>query len=115
MACPIVLNIAAKSADEFPRMAARVKGLPGIAALELNLSCPNVSYASSNMQSAQKAPDARRDDEGIAALFRGGATPQLASLGRRKAANDRCLGIQISIAQSRVSMISFTRPMNAAE
>ncbi len=43
VACPIVLNIAAKSADEFPRMAARVKGLPGIAALELNLSCPNVA------------------------------------------------------------------------
>ena len=41
--CPIVLNIAAKTADEFPRMAARVRGLPGIAALELNLSCPNVA------------------------------------------------------------------------
>ncbi|MFM8933157.1 MAG: dihydroorotate dehydrogenase [Gemmataceae bacterium] len=41
--CPVILNIAAKSAEEFPRMAARVKGLPGIAALELNLSCPNVA------------------------------------------------------------------------
>lgn len=41
--CPVILNIAAKAEDEFPAMAAMARGLEGIAALELNLSCPNVA------------------------------------------------------------------------
>src|SRR5947208_15188834 len=39
----IVVNVAGKDRDEFPEMAAMLAGEPGIAALELNLSCPNVS------------------------------------------------------------------------
>jgi dihydroorotate dehydrogenase (NAD+) catalytic subunit len=39
----IVPNIAGKNEDEFLEMAAMLKDEPGIAALELNLSCPNVS------------------------------------------------------------------------
>ena len=39
----IVVSIAGKSHDEFVNMAARLRDLPGIAALELNISCPNVS------------------------------------------------------------------------
>ena len=39
----IVVSIAGKSHDEFIEMAARLEGVPGIAALELNISCPNVS------------------------------------------------------------------------
>lgn len=39
----IIVSIAGKSHDEFVGMAARLNGLPGIAALELNISCPNVS------------------------------------------------------------------------
>lgn len=39
----IVVSIAGKSHDEFVGMAARLDGLPGVAALELNISCPNVS------------------------------------------------------------------------
>ncbi|WP_164101624.1 dihydroorotate dehydrogenase [Candidatus Laterigemmans baculatus] len=39
----IVVSIAGKTRDEFVRMAAQVAGEPGVAALELNLSCPNVS------------------------------------------------------------------------
>lgn len=39
----IVVSIAGKSHDEFIAMAARLDGLPGVAALELNISCPNVS------------------------------------------------------------------------
>lgn len=41
--CPVILNIAAKAEDEFPVMAGKARGLSGIAALELNLSCPNVA------------------------------------------------------------------------
>jgi dihydroorotate dehydrogenase (NAD+) catalytic subunit len=39
----IVVSIAGKSYDEFVTMAARLDGVAGIAALELNISCPNVS------------------------------------------------------------------------
>jgi dihydroorotate dehydrogenase (NAD+) catalytic subunit len=40
---PIVVSIAGKSYEEFVEMASRLDGEPGIAALELNISCPNVS------------------------------------------------------------------------
>ncbi len=40
---PIVVSIAGKSQVEFIEMAARLDGLPSVAALELNISCPNVS------------------------------------------------------------------------
>ncbi len=39
----IVVSIAGKSQQEFVGMAARLNGLPGVDALELNISCPNVS------------------------------------------------------------------------
>lgn len=39
----IIVSIAGKTDDEFVEMAARLDGLPGVAALELNISCPNVS------------------------------------------------------------------------
>jgi dihydroorotate dehydrogenase (NAD+) catalytic subunit len=40
---PIVVSIAGHDYDDFVAMAARLDGLPGVAALELNISCPNVS------------------------------------------------------------------------
>src|SRR3954470_12696618 len=43
LGCPIVVNIAGKTEDEFPEMAAMLADQRGIAAVELNLSCPNVS------------------------------------------------------------------------
>lgn len=39
----IIVSIAGRSQREFNRMAARLDGTPGIAALELNISCPNVT------------------------------------------------------------------------
>jgi dihydroorotate dehydrogenase (NAD+) catalytic subunit len=39
----VIANIAGKTADEFHEMAALFGGDTGLAALELNLSCPNVS------------------------------------------------------------------------
>lgn len=41
--CPFVLNVAGKSEDEFVELARRAGEVSGIAALELNLSCPNVA------------------------------------------------------------------------
>ncbi|MGD9633675.1 MAG: dihydroorotate dehydrogenase [Pirellulales bacterium] len=40
---PIIVSIAGKSHDEFVAMTRRLAGLAGIAAVELNISCPNVS------------------------------------------------------------------------
>ena len=39
----IIANIAGKTAEEFVEMAAKIGVEPGLAGLELNLSCPNVS------------------------------------------------------------------------
>jgi dihydroorotate dehydrogenase (NAD+) catalytic subunit len=39
----IVVNIAAKANDDFRRMASRLNEVSGVAAIELNISCPNVS------------------------------------------------------------------------
>ena len=39
----IIVSIAGKSEEQFTRLAARLDGIAGIGALELNMSCPNVS------------------------------------------------------------------------
>jgi len=39
----IIVSIAGKDYEEFLDLAARLDGQPGVAALELNISCPNVS------------------------------------------------------------------------
>lgn len=39
---PVIVNIAGDSIDEFGEMARMLDGVPGVAALELNISCPNV-------------------------------------------------------------------------
>lgn len=39
----VIVNIAGKNTDEFVQMARRLSGIPQIAALELNISCPNVT------------------------------------------------------------------------
>jgi dihydroorotate dehydrogenase (NAD+) catalytic subunit len=40
---PIIVSIAGRTHEEFVKMTARLKGLAGVAAIELNISCPNVS------------------------------------------------------------------------
>ncbi len=39
---PVIVNIAGKSVEEFAALAARLDGVPGVSALEVNISCPNV-------------------------------------------------------------------------
>lgn len=43
LGAPAIVSIAGRTAEEFVEMAARLDGLAGVAALELNISCPNVS------------------------------------------------------------------------
>jgi len=40
---PVIISIAAKSPDECDLFGEKFRGVPGIAAIELNVSCPNVS------------------------------------------------------------------------
>lgn len=42
--CPVVVNIAGEDEDQFVAMAERVGTQAGLAAVELNVSCPNVSH-----------------------------------------------------------------------
>ncbi|MFM9011415.1 MAG: dihydroorotate dehydrogenase [Planctomycetota bacterium] len=46
LACgaPVIVSIAGATIDEFVGLAARLDAVPGIAAVELNVSCPNVSH-----------------------------------------------------------------------
>lgn len=39
---PVVVNIFGNSTDDYAALAARLDGVPGIAAIEINISCPNV-------------------------------------------------------------------------
>jgi dihydroorotate dehydrogenase (NAD+) catalytic subunit len=39
----VIVSIAGRTRGEFTELARRLDGLPGVAALELNISCPNVS------------------------------------------------------------------------
>lgn len=40
---PIIVSVAGKTLEQFVELASRLDGQPGVAALELNVSCPNVS------------------------------------------------------------------------
>lgn len=44
LGAPIVVSVAGQDEDDFVELAAQLDGLPGVAAVELNLSCPNVSH-----------------------------------------------------------------------
>jgi dihydroorotate dehydrogenase (NAD+) catalytic subunit len=39
---PVLVNINGESVDEYGELAARLDGVPGVAGLEVNISCPNV-------------------------------------------------------------------------
>lgn len=41
--CPVIVSVAGRTHDEFVSLASRLNGVPGVHAVELNISCPNVS------------------------------------------------------------------------
>ena len=41
---PVIVNVAGESVDEYVAVARRLSGIAGVAAFELNISCPNVSH-----------------------------------------------------------------------
>lgn len=40
---PVIVNIAGETIDEYVQLAAKLEGVAGVSAIELNISCPNVS------------------------------------------------------------------------
>jgi len=52
---PVIFSIAGETVEEFGSMAATAEGTPGIAAIELNLSCPNVENGAHFSHSAEIA------------------------------------------------------------
>ena len=57
---PVIVNVAGETADEFGELAAALDGVPGVAALELNISCPNVDNVLDIGQSVLAAAYATR-------------------------------------------------------
>ena len=57
---PVIVNVAGETADDFGALAAALDGVPGIAALELNISCPNVDGVLDIGQSVLAAAHATR-------------------------------------------------------
>lgn len=57
---PVILSIAGERVEDFGTLAAMTDGVPGIAALELNISCPNVAGGLEFGQSTQLAEEVTR-------------------------------------------------------
>ena len=39
---PVIVNVAGESVEDYVEVARRLDGQPGVAGIELNISCPNV-------------------------------------------------------------------------
>jgi len=68
---PVVVSVAGRTKDDFVELAERVAGEAGVAAIELNLSCPNVSGGidfGTNAQSCHDVVAAPRDRCGVPVL-----------------------------------------------
>jgi dihydroorotate dehydrogenase (NAD+) catalytic subunit len=71
---PIIVSIAGRTHDEFVAMCGRLQGLAGIAAIELNISCPNVSGG------VDFGTDAAMCERLVADCRKAAATPLIAKL-----------------------------------
>lgn len=72
---PVIVSIAGKSLDEFSDVAAHVRDMPGVVAIEANISCPNVARRN---QVFACDPDAAA--EAVAAVVRMTSVPVFAKL-----------------------------------
>ena len=39
---PVIVNVAGESVEDYVEVVRRLEGVPGVAGIELNISCPNV-------------------------------------------------------------------------
>ena len=65
---PVILSIAGESVDDFHALAAAVDGAPGVAGIEINVSCPNVAGGLDFAQSPQLTGDVVRAVVGATSL-----------------------------------------------
>jgi len=72
---PVLVNVAGESVDDYVEVARRLDGVPGVAGIELNISCPNVGAGG-----LQFAIDARAAAEVTAAVRKATDLPLLVKL-----------------------------------
>jgi dihydroorotate dehydrogenase (NAD+) catalytic subunit len=72
---PVIVNVAGESIDDYVEVAQRLDGVPGIAGIELNISCPNVGKGG-----LQFAIDAEAAGAVTAAVRRASDLPLLVKL-----------------------------------
>ena len=72
---PVIVNVAGESVNDYVEVTRRLEGVPGIAAIELNISCPNVGKGG-----LQFAIDAGAAGEVTAAVRRATDLPLLVKL-----------------------------------
>jgi dihydroorotate dehydrogenase (NAD+) catalytic subunit len=72
---PVIVNVAGESVGDYVEVARRLDGVPGVAAIELNISCPNVGAGG-----LQFAIDADAAAEVTAAVRRASDLPLLVKL-----------------------------------
>jgi dihydroorotate dehydrogenase (NAD+) catalytic subunit len=72
---PVIVNVAGESIADFAEVARRLDGVPGVAGIELNISCPNVGKGG-----LQFAIDAQAAGEVTAAVRRATDLPLLVKL-----------------------------------
>jgi dihydroorotate dehydrogenase (NAD+) catalytic subunit len=71
---PVIVNVAGDSIDDYALVASRLDGVPGVAGLELNISCPNVANG------LQFGVDVRLAGEVTAAVRRASSLPLIVKL-----------------------------------
>jgi dihydroorotate dehydrogenase (NAD+) catalytic subunit len=72
---PVIVNIAGESVDEYSQLAKRLNGIPGIAGIEVNISCPNVKQGG-----MQFGVDHKLTGEVISAVKKATKLPVIAKL-----------------------------------
>jgi dihydroorotate dehydrogenase (NAD+) catalytic subunit len=72
---PVIVNIAGESIDEYSQLAKRLSGIPGIAGIEVNISCPNVKQGG-----MQFGVDPKLTSEVISAVKKATKLPVIAKL-----------------------------------
>ena len=84
---PTIVSIAGRTYDEFVEMAGMLDGCDGAAALELNISCPNVSGGvdfGTDVEMCRRVVQGARDACGLPVLAK--LTPNVADIGQMAAA-----------------------------
>jgi dihydroorotate dehydrogenase (NAD+) catalytic subunit len=81
---PVVVNIAGRTIDDYAEVAARLDKVPGVAALEVNISCPHVKAGGAefgaNAESAGKVTEAVRKATSLPVIMK--LTPNTAEIVR---------------------------------